>query len=338
MEEKKIGIKSKKEIKKKLNSSVKKKKIKTPPKKSTTKKPKVVAQKRDIKKVEETKITSKKVISKVKSKKEIKKPTSKVSKKEKKESILPKEWQEIAQKKNDKKPDNFKTKLQEKMFEELEPEVVEKKKKEDKNKYLKKAIILISIVFAILLLSIAIDIYRGQKNILTFKYKEYNVGEKIKLKDNSFWIVVDKSLANNKEVILLKETIIDINNDNKYDNNDKLSFSSTNKVEYETSSPNSVGQYLEFTYKKKLNNSIGKINEIRILKSKEYVKMRDNLGFPYDWKKENILAGNSLGNWWIEGANKNNVFAVTTVGAYKLYKPKDYNYIRPVIVIDKDLI
>lgn len=338
MEEKKIGIKSKKEIKKKLNSSVKKKKIKTPPKKSTTKKPKVVAQKRDIKKVEETKITSKKVISKVKPKKEIKKPTSKVSKKEKKQSILPKEWQEIAQKKNDKKPDNFKTKLQEKMFEELEPEVVEKKKKEDKNKYLKKAIILISIVFAILLLSIAIDIYRGQKNILTFKYKEYNVGEKIKLKDNSFWIVVDKSLANNKEVILLKETIIDINNDNKYDNNDKLSFSSTNKVEYETSSPNSVGQYLEFTYKKKLNNSIGKINEIRILKSKEYVKMRDNLGFPYDWKKENILAGNSLGNWWIEGANKNNVFAVTTVGAYKLYKPKDYNYIRPVIVIDKDLI
>ena len=201
------------------------------------------------------------------------------------------------------------------MFEELLIEEAEEKKKEEKIKYTKRGIYFIVFVIGIVSLLMLIDYLKITNARSFFKYVEYN-----------------------NKVILLKETIVDINNDDKIDNNDKIRFNTNGKNEYDIKSKDSVGEYLEKEYKKKLNNKIGNVIEIRLLKSREFVKMREELGFPFEWKTENILAGKTLGVWWIEGVNKDSVYAVTIRGVYKLYKPGDYNYIRPVIVIDKDLI
>lgn len=61
-------------------------------------------------------------------------------------------------------------------------------------------------------------------------YKEFFIGEKVILPDNSIWYVVENSSSNIKTVKLLKETQIDINNDGKINDNDKMKF--YNKNEY----------------------------------------------------------------------------------------------------------
>lgn len=361
MEEKKtINIKNKKEVKKKLSSSVKgTKKIKKPVAKKVVKK----AAKKPVKKpvpkkivVEEEKVLEKEIVSKAKkAPKKIKKddkstlkkaPAKKVPSKKKEvkpraELVLPKEWQKIAKEK-EKENDlskTFKYRLQERMFEELPLEEIERKKVEAKKKYTKRGIYLLFAVSIFLIFVIVFDLTRDKDKKSQTNFIEYKIGERIKLKDGSFWFVVANSMSDEEEVILLKENIIDVNNDNKFDEKDKVVFNANKVVKYDITSKGSVAEYLELIYKKKLTNLIGgSVVNIRLLTSKEFVKMRDALGFPYDWKTENILAGKSLGNWWIEGFNKDRVFTVSTMGAYKLNQPGDYNYIRPVIVINKNLI
>lgn len=336
-EKKKINLKNKKDVKKKLHSSIKtpNKKKKIVEKKSAKKK-KVVTKPKEKEEVAKLIENKKRVTKKITPKKEAKKVEKNKKQNNKTELVLPKEWQKLTSTK--KKPSNLKARLQDTMFEELLIEEAEEKKKEEKIKYTKRGIYFIVFVIGIVSLLMLIDYLKITNARSFFKYVEYKTGQRIRLKDGSFWYVVDNSLGNNNKVILLKETIVDINNDDKIDNNDKIRFNTNAKNEYDIKSKDSVGEYLEKEYKKKLNNKIGNVIEIRLLKSREFVKMREELGFPFEWKTENILAGKTLGVWWIEGVNKDSVYAVTIRGVYKLYKPGDYNYIRPVIVIDKDLI
>lgn len=328
MEEKKLKIKNKKEAKKKMASSIK------VPKKSTSKKeirkiPKNKKIKKETSKKENIELKEKKIVKKV-----IKKKEKKTKKEGKTELILPKEWQ----KKVSKKKNNLKERLQDTMFEKLTVEEIVQKKERAKANFLKKGITLIIVIVSIILIFFVIDFISDGKGVLLNKYKEYNVGDKIILKDKSIWFVVSESDERNSKVILLKDKNIDINNDKKYDGNDKKAYNSDKKTLYDMKNKGSVAEFLEYTYKKELIKSIGDIKEVRLLKSKEFVNMRNRLNYPYEWKDENILAGNSLGVWWVEGGASNKVFAVTTRGAYKLFRPDDVNYIRPVIVIDKSLI
>jgi hypothetical protein len=103
--------------------------------------------------------------------------------------------------------------------------------------------------------------------------------------------------------------------------------------------------YLENDYKNELSGKVGNIKSISILTSNEYIKARKAMGYGYEWTEGNWLASVSLNNWWISSAkeasvesSENKVYAVNKDGTYRLMKANAYNYVRPVITIEKKLI
>ena len=99
----------------------------------------------------------------------------------------------------------------------------------------------------------------------------------------------------------------------------------------------SAPYYLDATYKSYLNDKVIKIEEAGLLTSKQYIKIRNIMNYGYEWSEQNILAGEQLGTWWINSSQNDKVFAVGTTGSYKLFDSTKRNYVRPVIIVKKDL-
>lgn len=261
-----------------------------------------------------------------------------IKKEEKKELVNDKTKKDTI----DKKVKVLSSKLHDKIFEEVkEEEVLEKEKpKKEKKSINKEKLILSLLLTLILLFALAIILVkcvnRIKRSLKT--YEPYQIGEKLVLVDNSIWYVVEDSNKNNATVKLLKETQIDVNGDGKFDDKDKKKFSTSGKLTYDVTDKNSVASYLENDYKSFLNKSIGTVVEIGLLTSKEYVTIRNRMGFGYEWSEGNWLANSNLGIWWINTYQNNKIYAVINRGSYKLYAPTKENYVRPTIVITKDKI
>ena len=337
---KKISIKNKKEAEKVLNkkktnsNKTKEKKTSNTIKDKTKKTNNKVSTKKDTlkpKKIESTKIKNNK----------------KPKKEEKTKLVLPKEWQvkskNTASKKTKKQvietPENLSDKLKNSIFEEVNEREIKKenKKNNNKKKYITIAIIIIMVLAVLVIFSKYSEL---MKKSLTF-YTEYNIGEKITLKDNTAWYVVEYSDNTTSYVKLLKETQIDINKDGKLDANDKMKYNSSNKSIYDINDKESLAYYLENDYKNELSGKVGNIKSISILTSNEYIKARKAMGYGYEWTEGNWLASVSLNNWWISSAkeasvesSENKVYAVNKDGTYRLMKANAYNYVRPVITIE----
>ena len=329
-----IGLKNKKEATKALskNKNVKTKKV-TQKKKDPLKNINIV---RKIEPVKEEK--EKKVV--------VKKPKKAAAKKEEKTKlVLPKEWTvQNKPKKQVKKHKEFTNTntltniFKNKLFEEVDEKEYQEEKKEKKEKR-KKILIILGIVVAVLLIGglILIKVNSSFKKQLAL-YDPYSIGQKITLKDDSIWYVVEDSGKNSDEVKILKETTIDIDGDNKITDKDKMKYNEEDKAEYNLTLKESGPYYLDNSYKKILEEKVGSVESIGMLTTKEFIKIRDRMGYSDEWSDGNWLANKSLGNWWIESVQNQKVFAVSPNGSFKLFYAKSYNYLRPTIVIKKEKI
>ena len=168
---------------------------------------------------------------------------------------------------------------------------------------------------------------------IIFIFKDYNIGQKVLLKDNVEYYCIENCSGENRIFKLLKVDPMDINSDYKIDENDKIVFDVSKSNIYDTSNKGNIGYFLEnFNIINKLKNT----EPLRLLTSEEYISIRNNMNFGYDWDDGNWLANESIGSWWLETSILNSVFAVTPRGSYKLSKPNEKNYIRPVIITYKD--
>ena len=156
------------------------------------------------------------------------------------------------------------------------------------------------LIIPYLLMLLYVFISNGFRNKYVFKYKDYYSGDKVNYK-NIDWYVIINSNSYNDTLLLLSSKLMDINNDGVINTNDKIEFN--------------------------------KIN-VRILRSNEYVLMRNTMKLGYFWSKDNILAGSNMHDWWIK-SNNDLLYSVTKNGCFKINNIDDVNYIRPVVKVKK---
>lgn len=325
---------SKKELNKKLNKVVNvndKKKSSINKSKNNINKKSNNKPRKNVKSVNKTKKVTKTVEKAQKQEQELviasKKPQKTVNKKAKKEKPI--ELKPIITKENPQKPVDKKTKKSKISMKSILSKIYSPIKKY-------KKIILITLIVLAVCTGIMIFINRTPKELfLTFK--SYEMGEEVILKDDSKWYVVSDSGINKSDVELLSSEILDINGDKKIDGKDKVQFDSDNNCIYDAKNEKNIANYLNKNSKELLKNIDG-IKKIRLLTSKEYIDIRDKMEFGYDWVKGNWLANEKVSSWWLETTKYNRIYIVTKTGSYKLAEPKEKNYIRPVIKIDKGLI
>ena len=177
------------------------------------------------------------------------------------------------------------------------------------NNYLN--VLFFSLFLILFLYSISFLKYNNYNSIV-FRYKEYNLGEKI-VYDNEYWYVINDSTVDTDILKLLLEKEYDFNQDGIINSSDKVKF------DY-----NKIKMSLNKTYSKS-----------RILTSYEYIDIRDKMSFGYFWEKDNFLAGKNLFDWWIDTKNPSKLYSITESGCFKENKEEDVNYIRPVVEISK---
>ena len=317
---KKINVKSKKEAERILSKKNAPPKTKT--KKAAVKIKKTTAPKEKsitpdtLDKVKEKKTT----VKKKETKKTVEKKTAVKKTPKKKESAIkveiPKEWipnKEKISTPKAKEPindQNIGGKLKSSIFEEIDEKTFLEEKKQQKERLKKMLLVLLIVVVAVLLTIFLLFKYNDFVKKQFKLYDKYYIGEKVTLDDSSVWYVVDDSNANEDSVKLLKESVLDVNKDTLIDDNDKKKFNSSNSASYDVKDEESIAYYLENEYKSELSDAVGDISEIGLLTSKEFVRMRDKMGFGYEWSEGNILADISLGNWWIDSVQNEKVFAV----------------------------
>ena len=261
------------------------------------------------------------------------------SEKKLKKAEVKKEKQVISQKKST----NLKQKdIKEKrnsIFEEEIEEQKEIKKKEKVKKSTGKALITFAIMLLLFLGSVVVvNKLKGRMKSTLNMYTPYKTGELVTLKDSSKWYVIADSSADKPTVKLLKELPIDLNENGNIDTGDQTQYSKDGKVQYDSSVEGSIANYLETKYKSELTEKVGKIENISLLTSEEYVKARNKMGYSYEWSEGNWLASSTLGTWWLGSSKKDGVLVVTPKGNYRLYSVGQQGYVRPVITIDKDLV
>ena len=97
-----------------------------------------------------------------------------------------------------------------------------------------------------------------------------------------------------------------------------------------------IGYFLLNNYKGVLEKRLGfTIDDIDLLSSKEFVRVRDYLGFGYEWDEGNFLASNDLNYYWINSEN-DKMYVVSPRGSYKMTSKDSLYFIRCVIVVSKD--
>ena len=204
-------------------------------------------------------------------------------------------------------------------------------------KIAKNKIVLLIIGLSLLVaMVLMLVIHKTPKEIL-FQFKSYNIGDKVTLTDDSEWYVVKNSTISESDVTLLSAKILDVNKDGKIDGKDKYVFDDDGNCIYDEKSKKNIGYFLKNDAKKLLEN-IKNIDKIRLLTSDEYIEIRKEMNFGYDWNEGNWLANKELDSWWLETSKYHSIYAVTKKGSYKLSDAKDKNYIRLVIEISKSSI
>ena len=342
---KKINIKNKKVVKSALektsirgivktkSSTAKSSSIKK--KSNSTKKVAKVIDEKKKRVVTEPNNVKRKIAKDTKKKKEVKSFTSKIE--------FPKEWKTINSKnskikKKEEKPKTIKGKIRSSIFESIdEKDLIEQKKREKEG--LKKFLLIFLIVIASFTLLILVllkynDFVRRQ----LATYKAYKIGDAVYLKDDSLWYVIKDTSSKEGSVKLLSGKLVDINDDNAVDTNDRVIYNSGNNAEYDPDDENSAAFILKNSIKGKYEELIGSIKEISLLTVDEYVKARDRLSYGDEWDNGNFLANNDLQKWWILSNKNNKVYVVSSKGTFYLSDAKNYYFIRPTITISKDLI
>lgn len=350
---KRTNLKNKKSVTKALSKTSDTKNKKTPTKKTKKDTTKKVVIKEEVKKVNSTNTkkeveVKKKALkdNKIKSDKVKTKTTStkkaKTTKKQKETNklVLPKEWQAIKGKsskgKEPKTNEKLSGRLKNSIFEELDEKTYLIQKKQQKESLKKTFLTLLIIAVAIALGVYLFFRFNSHAKEQLRMYDKYSIGDKVVLKDDSIWYVVIDSGSGEANVKLLSAVVIDVDESGKIDAKDRKKYNNTNTDVFDLKDENSLAYYLDNDYRPKLENKVGKIKDISLLTSKEFVKMREKMGFGYEWSTGNWLASPSLGTWWIISSQNEKIYAVNSKGTYSLFKATSLNYVRPVITINKE--
>ena len=237
-----------------------------------------------------------------------------------------------------KQQENLSVRIKQSIFEEVDTQTIKKERKLRFKIFGKKSIA-IGLLFIIIALIILLVIgLKGNLKKVASIYKKYEIGEEVYLNDNSKWYVINDDGKMSDVVTLLKASQLDINNDGIFDENDKMQLSSKGKVDFDLTEEGTVYNYLENTYKKYLDEKVVKVETVSLINSKDYIKVRNYMNYGYEWTDGNFLANNELGIWWINTVQNDKVFAVGPSGSYRLYYSTQKNYVRPTIVVKKDLL
>ena len=94
--------------------------------------------------------------------------------------------------------------------------------------------------------------------------------------------------------------MVDVNNDGMLDASDLVKYNTTNTAEYDSENEGSIAYVIKKYAKGIYEEKIGKIEEMGILKSKEFVKVRERMNFGDEWTQGNWLASDSCPKYWIE--------------------------------------
>ena len=350
---KSIKIKNKKEAEKILSKKTNTSKVKKSSNKNKSSSKSVA--KKNLPNIKSNQLENEKKVSDIKKKsnnsssdKKIK--TKKVEKKSKKNTEIktkleiPKEWKSIAPKTKTKTKEvtsnttKLSGKIKESIFEEIDEYEFQVERKKQKEKIKKISLVLLIVAVTVVLVLYLLFKYNGYVKKQFKTYPSYLIGDKIVLKDSSIWYVVKDSSSSEENIKLVKENVLDISGDSKIDNNDKLKYNSNNNAVLDDKNENSVAFYLKNTYKNELQDKVGEVINIGLLTTKEYIKIRDKMGFGYEWSDGNWLANQSLDNWWIDSEQNGKVYAVNPNGSFKLYNAVSSNLVRPVIEIKKELV
>ncbi len=350
---KSIKIKNKKEAEKILSKKTNTSKVKKSSNKNKSSSKSIV--KKNLPNIKSNQLENEKKVSDIKKKsnnsssdKKIK--TKKVEKKSKKNTEIktkleiPKEWKSIAPKTKTKTKEvtsnttKLSGKIKESIFEEIDEYEFQVERKKQKEKIKKISLVLLIVAVTVVLVLYLLFKYNGYVKKQFKTYPSYSIGDKIVLKDSSIWYVVKDSSSSEENIKLVKENVLDISGDSKIDNNDKLKYNSNNNAVLDDKNENSVAFYLKNTYKNELQDKVGEVINIGLLTTKEYIKIRDKMGFGYEWSDGNWLANQSLDNWWIDSEQNGKVYAVNPNGSFKLYNAVSSNLVRPVIEIKKELV
>lgn len=149
---------------------------------------------------------------------------------------------------------------------------------------------------------------------ITFNFKNYTIGEEVKFLKKK-WYVVEDTNKDNSYVFLLGTDLLDLNNDNLIDHNDRCEYQSIKKLLLDFND-DGYSQY---------------VDSIRLLSSSEYVLLRNKMNLGYFWDKPNFLSGNYDDNWWIDSEKQHIYYSVNLNGTYSEENENSINYIRPVI-------
>ena len=335
-----ISLKNKKEIAKALSK---------PKTQSAKTKAKQVASKKASKKdpLKNVNVITKKEEPKTEEpkKKVVKEKKSSKKKEEKTKLVLPKEWTAIKKnKKTEKKEKEFTNTntltnmFKKSIFEEVDEKAYQEQKKVKKVKRKKHILIFLIVVIILVGVGLALLKYNDFVKEQLAVYDVYKIGDKITLKDESVWYVIADSDAHSDSIKILKESHIDINGDGQINDKDKMQYNKNDVAEYDDQVEGNSAYYLSHDYMTYLEKNVGHVEEVGLLDSKEFVKVRQRLGYGDEWSEGNWLANSKLGNWWIESEQNQKVFAVSPNGSFKLFYAKSYNYVRPTIVIKKELV
>ncbi|MBR1386135.1 MAG: hypothetical protein IJ568_04845 [Bacilli bacterium] len=255
---------------------------------------------------------------------------------------IPKEWISKSSKTKAKEVTSNTTKIsgkiKESIFEEVDEQLFQIQRKNQREKMKKLLLVLLIVAVTAILVIYLLFKYNGYVKKQFKVYSVYSVGDKVILKDSTVWYVVKDSDSNEENIILFREYVLDINGDTKIDNNDKLKYNTENNPILDDNNEDSVAYYLENTYKKELQSNVGEIISVGLLTTKEFIKIRDKMGFGYEWSDGNWLANRSMDNWWIDSEQNGKVYAVSPNGSFKLYNASSYNLVRPKIEIKKEFV
>lgn len=356
---KKVAIKNKKIAKSTLaNASIKgktqpkTKNIKTSIKKKPTKTVKKEIKENNIKEeIVEKKTRVVKTPNNIKAKLTTKKQETKKEKKKKDEEksfttkiIFPKEWQTINSKNNKTKtknvetPKTFKGKLKNSIFESIDEKELKERKIKEKESLKKFGIISLIVIVSLCLIFFVLIKYNDFVRKKLAVYSSYRIGDIVYLEDESQWYVIKDTSSSEEYVKLLSSKIADVNGDGVIDPNDTVVYNSSNKAEYDISNENSAAYVLNETIKKKYEDTVGSIKEISLLTTNEFVKIRERMNYGDEWSQGNWLANNDIQKWWILSEKNDKVYVVSFKGTFFLSNAKNYHFIRPTIVIKKDLV
>ena len=199
----------------------------------------------------------------------------------------------------------------------------------------KKKVILISIL-SVLIIALILPIIIFKREPIIFTFKSFNAGEKVTFSGTEWYVIKDTGI-DEKEVELISKLPFDLNRDGKINESDTLEFDTENSVEYTTVDKNNIGYYINNVVLNMIEEKSG-VKEIRLLTSDEYIALRDQMEFGYDWNEGNWLASEDTKTWWLRTSKYSHIYVVTERGSYMLDETTNKNYVRPVIKVLKNYV